>query len=179
MSWDTQYHLHRVKTSMAMDTQRTLSPDIFSYGIVQCTLRVSIHISENARKHVFIYPGIWAWWQKEKYFPPLKPGYLQLNFPEKQWFTLLSLHQKFWWWFWVFWNKMEMCETTAKNHKTCFSELGNWTLMVNVTCATCGSWIIVSPNFQKNIPVHCWEYTPRKPELKETRVPQCSSQHCL
>ena len=26
---------------------------------------------------------------------------------------------------------------------------------------------------------HCWGYTPRKPELKETRVPQCSSQHCL
>ena len=21
---------------------------------------------------------------------------------------------------------------------------------------------------------HCWAYTPRKPELKETRVPQCS-----
>ena len=26
---------------------------------------------------------------------------------------------------------------------------------------------------------HCWAYTPRKPELKETHVPQCSSQHCL
>ena len=26
---------------------------------------------------------------------------------------------------------------------------------------------------------HCWAYTPRKPELKETLVPQCSSQHCL
>ena len=25
----------------------------------------------------------------------------------------------------------------------------------------------------------CWAYTPRKPQLKETRVPQCSSQHCL
>ena len=25
---------------------------------------------------------------------------------------------------------------------------------------------------------HCWAHTPRKPELKETRVPQCSSQHC-
>ena len=25
----------------------------------------------------------------------------------------------------------------------------------------------------------CWAYTPRKPELKETRVPQCSLQHCL
>ena len=26
---------------------------------------------------------------------------------------------------------------------------------------------------------HCWAYTLRKPELKETRVPQYSSQHCL
>ena len=26
---------------------------------------------------------------------------------------------------------------------------------------------------------HCWAYTSRKPELKETHVPQCSSQHCL
>ena len=26
---------------------------------------------------------------------------------------------------------------------------------------------------------HCWAYTPRKPKLKETHVPQCSSQHCL
>ena len=26
---------------------------------------------------------------------------------------------------------------------------------------------------------HCWAHTPRKPELKETHVPQCSLQHCL
>ena len=26
---------------------------------------------------------------------------------------------------------------------------------------------------------HCWTYTPRKPALKETRVSQCSLQHCL
>ena len=26
---------------------------------------------------------------------------------------------------------------------------------------------------------HFWAYTPRKPELKETREPQCSLQHCL
>ena len=25
----------------------------------------------------------------------------------------------------------------------------------------------------------CWAYTLRKPEGKETHVPQCSSQHCL
>ena len=27
--------------------------------------------------------------------------------------------------------------------------------------------------------VHCWAYTPRKPELKETHVAQYSLQHCL
>ena len=26
---------------------------------------------------------------------------------------------------------------------------------------------------------HCWAYTPRKPELKETHIHQCSSQHFL
>ena len=26
---------------------------------------------------------------------------------------------------------------------------------------------------------HCWAYTLRKPDLKETRVPQGSLQHCL
>ena len=26
---------------------------------------------------------------------------------------------------------------------------------------------------------HCWAHTARKPELKETHAPQCSSQHCL
>ena len=26
---------------------------------------------------------------------------------------------------------------------------------------------------------HCWAYTLRKPDLKETRAPHCSSQHCL
>ena len=26
---------------------------------------------------------------------------------------------------------------------------------------------------------HCWAYTLRKPEVKQTHVPQCSSQHCL
>ena len=27
--------------------------------------------------------------------------------------------------------------------------------------------------------IHFWAYTPRKPDLKETRAPQCSSPHCL
>ena len=32
---------------------------------------------------------------------------------------------------------------------------------------------------EKELQSHCWAYIPRKPELKETRVPQCSLQHCL
>ena len=34
-------------------------------------------------------------------------------------------------------------------------------------------------NIHMNQQFYCWAYTPRKPELKETHVPQCSSQHCL
>ena len=34
-------------------------------------------------------------------------------------------------------------------------------------------------NCHTNQQSHCWAYTLRKPQLKETRVPQCSSQHCL
>ena len=30
-----------------------------------------------------------------------------------------------------------------------------------------------------DLEIHCWAYTLKKPELKETRVPQCSLQHCL
>ena len=45
---------------------------------------------------------------------------------------------------------------------------------------TCGDCL---KNWKKNCHTtqqsHCWAYTPRKPELKETRVPQCSSQHYL
>ena len=34
-------------------------------------------------------------------------------------------------------------------------------------------------NYHTTQQSHCWAYTLRKPELKGTRVPQCSSQHCL
>ena len=34
-------------------------------------------------------------------------------------------------------------------------------------------------NCQTTQQSHCWAYTPRKPELKESHVPQCSSQQCL
>ena len=34
-------------------------------------------------------------------------------------------------------------------------------------------------NCQMTQQSHCWAYTPRKAELKETHAPQCSLQHCL
>ena len=34
-------------------------------------------------------------------------------------------------------------------------------------------------NFHMTQQSHFWAYTPRKPDLKETCAPQCSSQHCL
>ena len=38
------------------------------------------------------------------------------------------------------------------------------------------NWI---KNFHMTQQSHCWAYTLRKPELKETHVPQYSSQQCL
>ena len=46
-------------------------------------------------------------------------------------------------------------------------------------------WRFLKKNWKQNCVMtqqsHCWAYTLRKPELKETRVPQCSClhQHCL
>ena len=34
-------------------------------------------------------------------------------------------------------------------------------------------------NFHTTQQSHCWAYTPRKPEVKETPVLQCLLQHCL
>ena len=41
------------------------------------------------------------------------------------------------------------------------------------------SAIILKSLFHMTQQSHFWAYTPRKPDLKETRAPQCSSQHCL
>ena len=44
----------------------------------------------------------------------------------------------------------------------------------------CGDFL---KNWKQNCHItqqsHFWAYTPRKPDLKETHAPQCSSQHCL
>ena len=43
----------------------------------------------------------------------------------------------------------------------------------------CNSLKIWKQNCHMTQQSHCWTYALRKPELKETCVPQCSSQHCL
>ena len=77
---------------------------------------------------------------------------------------------------------------TYVHTKTC-----TWMLMaaLNITAKTwkqprrsSGEWIKQTVAYSENgvlfgAKKKCWAYTPRKPELKETRVPQCSSQDSL
>ena len=65
------FHQIRVTRSMAVNTQRILSLDILSHGVVQCILGVFLNISETAGKHAFENLGIGTWWQK-KYFLSVK-----------------------------------------------------------------------------------------------------------
>ena len=76
-------------TGMAVNIQRTLFPGLFSYGMVQCFLWVSLHSSETAGEHVSLNLGIGAWWQKQ-YFPPVKADSISLNMPEKHTDSFLS-----------------------------------------------------------------------------------------
>ena len=52
------------------------------------------------------------------------------------------------------------------------------TMVFPVVMYECESWTIKKAEhmIQQS---HSWAYTPRKPDLKETCAPQCSSQHCL
>ena len=71
------YHLIRIATGMAVSIHRTLSPDLFSDGISYCIIGVSsLLCSETAGKYVFWNLGTGVQRQK-KYFPTVKPGYLQ------------------------------------------------------------------------------------------------------
>ena len=58
-----QFHLIRVTTGMAVNTLRTLCLDIFSHGMVQYFLGVSLHSLETAGKQVFVKQVIGAWYQ--------------------------------------------------------------------------------------------------------------------
>ena len=68
-----QLHLIRVKKVVVV---RTLSPNIFSHGMVQCVQGVSLHRSETAGKHIGLNLGIGTWWPKN-YFSQVKTGELQ------------------------------------------------------------------------------------------------------
>lgn len=54
---------------MAINTHRALSTDIFSHGIVQCVLIVSIHNSETARKYAFVNLVVGGLMSKEVFSP--------------------------------------------------------------------------------------------------------------
>ena len=60
-----QSYLIKVTTSMAVSTLRTLSLDMFSHGMVQDFLGVSLQSSKNVGQHVLMNLGIGVWWQKK------------------------------------------------------------------------------------------------------------------
>ena len=59
-----QFHLIREMTGMELKTQRTLSPNCFSHVMVQCVLKVFIHLW-NCMETCFCEPGIWCLMAKE------------------------------------------------------------------------------------------------------------------
>ena len=70
---------------------------------------------------------------------------------------------------------IKVTQSTAR----CFYET-LWQLNQNSSLKQCGDFL---KNWKQNCHMtqqsHFWAHTPRKPDLKETRAPQCSSQHCL
>ena len=105
-----QFYLIRVRI-IIVHTQRTVSPNIFSQGMVHCVLGVSLHSSETAGKHVFVNLGIGAWWKK-KYFPTVKT----LSFPEKHTGSFFSSLQQIWLSFLIFWKQQVACQFLLGNH---------------------------------------------------------------
>ena len=90
------------------------------------------------------------------------------------------------WWLKMFCKGDESCEDMVQ-----WPVIGSWQW---TTESTFRSWPkLVQPlcrtvwRFPKKLEIelpydpviHCWAYTLRKPEVKETHVPQCSLQHCL
>ena len=76
---------------MAVNTHRTRSPDLFSYGMVQYVLGVSIHNTEIAGKQV-----LWTWELepdgKSSIFPPWNLDHCSLKLARKTfWFISLFI----------------------------------------------------------------------------------------
>ena len=65
---------------------------------------------------------------------------------------------------------MKKAREFQKNIYFCFFDYAKaLTVRINTNCG----------KFLRRWESHCWIYSPRKQELKETSVPQYSSQHCL
>ena len=57
-----QFHLSKAATFMAVSIHGTLSPDLFSHGMVEQVLGVSLHSFATSGKHIFVNLWIEAWW---------------------------------------------------------------------------------------------------------------------
>ena len=118
------------------------------------------------KRHVTVVRELWQWglmrgtcvWRLHRHQLPTKPG---KSAPLCCWLSLVLRGQ-------VLWHILQL-------------NAGWWPDMVAILLwvALRVSW---EPHLKKNHMTqqsHFWAYTPRKPDLKESRAPQCSSQHCL
>ena len=77
------------------------------------------------------------------------------------------------------------CESEVAQSCPTLSDPMDWSLpgssIHGIFQARVLEWVAIafSENCLMTQQSHCWAYTPRKPELKETHAPQCSLQHCL
>lgn len=57
-SSDIQFHIIRETTGVVNKIHKTLSPDIYFHGMIQCIIRVSLYSSETAEKYDFLNLGM-------------------------------------------------------------------------------------------------------------------------
>lgn len=88
-----QFHLFRVTLGMEVKSQRTLFPELFYYGMVQCGLETTLYSCITAGKHVFVHLGL-VLYGKKKIFSPVKAGKFQPKTFQKNTPVHISLHYK-------------------------------------------------------------------------------------
>ena len=81
-SSDIQFHIIRETTGVVNKIHKTLSPDIYFHGMIQCVIGMSLYSSETAGKYDFLNLGM-GLMAKEVFSPSERCVVATLHMPEK------------------------------------------------------------------------------------------------